>query len=177
MKVKVFLDMDGTIIDFAQGDLERALKLMRIPEYYRGLPLIRIDLYGRLASLLSKAELHIISGIADRVDHKNYIPWEGELYQQYFNQVMNIKGQELRKYFGDEMFKSSTFIAARYSKAQNVMDALLLDNLEGIVLVDDNDRYLKEWQEAKGIVVDAKNHNWIYHLENVVDNLIGENNG
>lgn len=146
----IVIDMDGTLIDFTQGNLQRALKSMSNPEYYKGLPLLS-DCRTQLQELDNMGiTLRILSGVADPVQASKYISHVD--YNQYYARVCEIKFDEIVRLFGDEnVFESVDFIKQSDSKAEVFQSLYGSDELKEAILIDDYHRYCKEWVDLGGV--------------------------
>lgn len=184
----VFIDMDGTLIDFAKGDLRRALMSMSNPSYYRGLPLID-DCASLIKTIRDKGiKIRIISGIADPIASKNYIPDKN--YEDYFQKVADIKLSELHRHFGKKglftrlkrhqndylenlPFDSVDFIAQSDSKADFVRSVYGTLVQRNSILYDDYDRYCDEWNSYSGTAYQiGKDYKSLYDgLEDLINRL------
>lgn len=142
----IVIDMDGTLIDFVNGDIYKALESMSNAEYYRGLPIIS-DCRNQINELKKKGyTLRILSGIADYIASPNYISAEG--YSRYFKNVALIKLREIERIFGyDHPFTTIDFTLQSESKAQYYIGKYGTDVFKDSILIDDYSRYCKEWRD------------------------------
>ena len=147
--IVIVIDMDGTLIDFAQGCIELALRKMSNPEYYKGLPLTCFC-YSQFKTLKDMGiKLRILSGVADPVGSPKYITHVD--YNSYFARVCEIKTQEIVRLFGVEHpFESIDFIKQSDSKADFYQRTYGTQALTESILIDDYHRYCKEWQDLGG---------------------------
>ena len=135
-------DMDGTIIDFAKGDLVNGLNNMWDSNDYKDLKpwsrLFQMEFCRKVSLFKDKYSVRVISGIPDDVDHNFAVKG----YSEYYNKVIYYKRKTILKYYRD-LFDSVDFIPRSGSKA------ILCDCKYGIsdsILFDDMKRYCDEWE-------------------------------
>lgn len=164
----LWLDMDGTIVNFAKSNLEDALKKMHDPSYYRTLePLGNVmDDLGEAAGKVQT--INIISGIPDMVRHSEYLKeyiTTPEEYMQYYMAVQQEKEDWIKRYYGAKFFDLVQFSKASESKAHIVKERWYTPDTWGegqfsrAYLVDDQEPYCTTWRKlgGKAYTVSKKN--------------------
>ena len=147
MEIKhLVIDMDNTLINFSQGDHQKALLMMSDPSYYKTLKPFTLEDVSLITRLMTDYTITIFSGIPDQLSLSS------QDYQTYYESVVNNKLSTLRTYFGSCLDSIQVlFCKQSDSKAKHFKDTLSLSSLDSCLLLDDYSRYCEEWTSLGGL--------------------------